>query len=124
MIKFIKFLLFALCLFGVKTAAFAQFTGPNSTDKMYTVKEIKSSAAKLDRSEELVKVKGFIVKQVNKDTYKFKDSTGDILVEIKKRYLPAKPFDEKTELILIGEVDYDFLEGTEIEVEQVLFVEP
>ena len=91
---------------------------------MYTVKEIKSSAAKLDRSEELVKVKGFIVKQVNNDTYKFKDSTGDILVEIKKRYLPAKPFDEKTELILIGEVDYDFLEGTEIEVEQVLFVEP
>lgn len=100
----------------------AQYTGPSSTDRIYTVKEIKENASQLDKSDELVRVRGFIVKQINKDTFQFQDKTGTIKIELKKKYMPAEPFDEKTELILTGEVDYDFLEGTEIEVEEVEFV--
>jgi uncharacterized protein YdeI (BOF family) len=38
--------------------------------------------------------------------------------------LPSRPFDDKTELILIGEVDNDLFEPVEIEVKEVLFVVP
>jgi uncharacterized protein YdeI (BOF family) len=36
--------------------------------------------------------------------------------------MPAKPFDEKTELIITGEVDADLLESTIIDVKKVEFV--
>lgn len=103
---------------------YSQYTGPRSTDKFYSVKEIKDNASHLDKSDEIAKVKGFIIRQINKDTYEFKDHTGTILVDIDKKKLPARPFDDKTELILIGEVDHDLLEPTEIEVDEVLFVNP
>ncbi len=105
-------------------SSFGQYTGPASTDKFYTVKEIKDNAARLDKTDELVKVKGYITKQLNKETYEFKDNSGTILVEIDKKRLPERPFDDKTELILIGEVDYDLLEPVEIEVKQIYFVNP
>ncbi len=103
---------------------YAQFTGPNSKPKYHTVKEIKANAYQLDRSDALVKVKGHIIKQVNKDSYEFKDNTGVISVDISNKKLPAREFDETTELILIGEVDYDMFEPVEIEVKEVIFVEP
>ncbi|HNU77045.1 MAG: NirD/YgiW/YdeI family stress tolerance protein [Prolixibacteraceae bacterium] len=99
-----------------------QYTGPGSTGKVYTVKEILENAAKLDKSDEVVTLKGYIVKQHNSDTYHFKDSTGEIRVEIEKKNLPATPFNEKTELLITGEVDFDLLEGTEVEADKVELV--
>lgn len=94
----------------------AQYKGPGAINKSFTVKEVTLQASKLDRSDTLVKLQGFIVQQINGDTYWFQDATGKIKIEIGKKYLPAEPFDEKTEVIITGEVDYDLLEGTEIEV--------
>jgi uncharacterized protein (TIGR00156 family) len=102
--------------------AYGQYTGPNSTDKVLTVKEVLKNAPMLDRSDRLVKVKGNIVKQLKKNTFLFKDSTGSIQVEISKKSFPARLFDDKTVLYLIAEVDYDFLEGSELEVKQVFFL--
>lgn len=99
-----------------------QYTGPGSTGKVYTVKEIKEKAAKLDKSDETVILMGTIVKQYNSDTYLFRDSTGEIKVEIKKKDLPATPFNDKTELLITGEVDFDLLEGTEVEADKVELV--
>ncbi len=99
-----------------------QYTGPGSTGKVYTVKEIREKAAKLDKSDEVVTLKGYIVKQLNSDTYQFRDSTGEIKVEIKKKDMPATPFNDKTELLITGEVDFDLLEGTEVEADKVEFV--
>ena len=99
-----------------------QYIGPGSTGKVYTVKEILEKAAKLDKSDEVVIVKGYIVKQHNSDTYQFRDFTGEISVEIKKKNLPATPFNEKTELLITGEVDFDLLEGTEVEADKVELV--
>lgn len=99
-----------------------QYTGPGSKGKVYTVKEIKEKAAKLDKSDETVTLKGSIVKQYNSDTYLFRDSTGEIKVEIKKKDLPATPFNDKTELLITGEVDFDLLEGTEVEADKVELV--
>ncbi|MGV8096202.1 MAG: NirD/YgiW/YdeI family stress tolerance protein [Mangrovibacterium sp.] len=99
------------------TQLYAQYKGPGASGKSLTVKEVTKSAYKLDRSDALVKLQGFIIEQINGDTYWFRDTTGKIRIEIEKHLLPAVPFDEKTELYIIGEVDYDLLEGTEIEVE-------
>lgn len=119
--NYIKVFVTVIVLF-VSGNLYSQYTGPGTTAILYTVKEIKDNASHLDKSDELVKVKGYIIKQINKDTYEFKDNTGTILVDIDKKKLPTRPFDDKTELILIGEVDHDLLEPVEIEVEEVLFV--
>lgn len=97
----------------------AQYKGPGTNSKSFTIKEVTQQASKLDRSDTLVKLQGFIVQQIKGDTYWFQDATGKIKVEIGKKDLPAEPFDEKTEVIITGEVDYDLLEGTEIEVDHI-----
>jgi uncharacterized protein YdeI (BOF family) len=38
--------------------------------------------------------------------------------------LPETPFNEKSTVTIVGEVDYDILEGTEIEVEQITVDKP
>lgn len=114
-------ILFITSIFAISiNSVFGQFQGPATLDKIYTVKEIKENASKLDRSDQLVKVKGFIIKQINKDDYTFQDSTETIRVELKKKYMPVQPFDDKTELIMICEVDFDMLEGVELEVEEIV----
>lgn len=99
----------------------AQYTGPGSVAKLYTVKDITANASKLDKSDALVEIKGFIVEKINKDTYWFRDSTGQIMIEMDEKDIPSTPFNEKTEVVLTGEIDYDLLEGTEFEVKQFRF---
>lgn len=117
-----KALLFSL-LMVVGYAASAQFKGPKVPEKTYTVKEVLDNATRLDRSDAMVRIQGYIIKQINYDTYEFRDSTGTIQVEIDKKRLPNKPFDQTTKLIIMGEVDYDLLRPVEIEVKEVLFAE-
>ncbi|NLM91494.1 MAG: NirD/YgiW/YdeI family stress tolerance protein [Bacteroidales bacterium] len=119
--KFVIYINLAFVLFLSSEKAFGQYQGPGVSGTLTTVKEVKKHAAPLDRSDALVRVEGFIIRQINQDTFEFKDSTGTVKVEIDRDKLPEKPFDENTLLILVGEVDYDLLEGTEIEVEQILF---
>ncbi len=115
----------ALLLIAMTTVSFlffGQYQGPGVSDKIYTVKEVKANAIQLDRSDALVKVKGFITKQINGEDYEFKDSTGVLRVEIDRKRMPQKPFDETTELILYGEVDYDILRPVELDVKEIIFV--
>ena len=106
-------------LAGIFGTLSAQYTEPGSTAQVKTVKEVSDNALKLDRKDTMVKLKGFIIEQLGDDNYMFKDATGKIKVEIDKKRLPAATFNENTEMVIIGEVDYDLLEGTEIEVKNV-----
>lgn len=108
---------------SASSSSYGQFQGPGVTDKTHSIKEIIKNAYLLDRSDAMVKVQGFIVKQINSDTFEFKDKTGTLKVEIDKKHLPNSPFDDKTELILIGEIDYDLLKPVEMDVNEVQFVE-
>lgn len=120
--KTILLAVFFAALFGNTSA---QYTGPGAEIKFYTVKEVLDNAQKLDRKDTMVKLKGFVVEQINDEDFWFQDATGKVRVEIEKKYMPDAPFNEKTELIITGEVDYDLLEGTEIEVEKKIeFVQP
>jgi len=117
--KTIKMILTTAFFAGIFSIANAQYTGPGSKAELYTVKSVSDNALKLDRKDTMVKLKGFVVEKINNEDYWFEDSTGKIKVEIEKKHLPAVAFDEKTELKIIGEVDYDLLEGTEIEVKHI-----
>ena len=45
------------------------------------------------------------------------------MLEIDKKDMPERPFNDTTKLIIIGEVDYDVLEEVEIEVEEIHFTD-
>lgn len=109
-------------LVPMSTLSYGQYTGPGSTEKMFTIQEIQGQAAELDRKDVKVKVQGFIVKQIKGDKYEFRDKTGSIRVEIDKDKLPARSFDENTELILIAEVEKDLFQSVKLEVEKLEFV--
>jgi uncharacterized protein (TIGR00156 family) len=100
----------------------AQFNGAGSNSKFLSVKEVKEQASQLDRSDALVKIQGFIIEKISDDKYWFQDATGKIRLEIDKKKLPAVPFNEKTELVLSGEVDNDFLGEIEVEAKLVEIV--
>ena len=121
--KRLQLILIFIFLTGAPQLVKGQYTGPGSEVKLMTVKEVEGAALKLDRKDTQVKLKGFIIEKLNDENYTFSDATGKIKVEIDKKSLPSFPFNEETELIIIGEVDYDLLEGTEIEVERVMLPE-
>lgn len=118
--KRFKYILWTFLTGFISTSCNAQYTGPGSTDEFTTVKEVMDDASALDKSDRQVKLQGFVIEQINNDTFWFKDKTGKIRVEIEKKQMPSTPFNEKTEVIIIGEVDYDLLEGSEIEVDNII----
>lgn len=119
-----KIILYAVMTLLASVSVNAQYTGPGATLKTYTVAEIKAEASRMDKADVIVNIQGHIIRQLNAETYLFKDATGEVNVEIEFDVLPHSPFDENKEVILTGEVDYDELEGVEIEVERLEFVNP
>ncbi len=116
-----KLILTAAILFAAFTVN-AQYTGAKAKPKTLTVSEINKKAAKLDNKDELVEITGHITSQIDSETYWLSDSTGKIKVQIDKNKLPAQPFNETNLITIVGEVDYDLLEGTEIEAKRPVVV--
>lgn len=98
----------------------AQYTGPGAHGTKQTIAYVKEHASSLDKSDALVQLSGFIVEKVTKQDYLFADATGKMLVEISKKVLPLTPFDHKTKITLVGEVDYDLFEEVEFEVKEII----
>lgn len=116
--KQLKIYLAAIAFMVIAGTAQAQYKGPGAEGKIFTVEEVNNQASKLDKRDTMVKLKGKIIEQINNENFWFSDETGKIKIEIEKKHMPPVPFDETTEVIIIGEVDNDFLEGVEIEVKQ------
>lgn len=119
-----KYLLFTTILMLAMLSthdAQAQFTGPSSFRTATTVSEVIEDARRLDRQDALVKLRGFVVEQINEDEFWFEDATGRVRLEIEPQYMPSAPFDHTTELVIMAEVDFDLLDGTEIEAKRILF---
>lgn len=121
--KIFRNIAFSFILISLNLLSYGQFQGKQVKNKTYTVSEIKKNATMLDRTDAIVKVKGNIIQQLNSETYVFMDKTGIIRAKIKKKVLPKVPFDEKTDLILVGEVDNDIFEPVEIEVKEMIILE-
>jgi uncharacterized protein (TIGR00156 family) len=117
--KTMKMILMSAMFVAIFGVANAQYTGPGSKAKVMTVQQVSDDALKLDRKDTKVKLEGKIVEQLGDEMYWFEDSTGKIKIEIDKKYMPATEFNHETKVVIVGEVDYDLLEGTEIEVKEV-----
>src|SRR5690554_6845100 len=116
--KTINNLCLAVFLLFASQFTYAQYTVPGSvTNNTMTVKQINENASALDKSEKIIQIKGYVIRQINEDTYIFKDNTGELTVDINPDELPSAPFDEHTEVIIIGEIDYNVLDGIEFEAD-------
>lgn len=121
--KIFRNIAFSFILISLNLLSYGQFQGKQVKNKTYTVSEIKKNATMLDRTDAIIKVKGNIIQQLNSETYVFMDKTGVIRAKIEKKALPKVPFDENTDLILVGEIDNDIFEPIEIEVKEVIILE-
>ena len=82
--RFKHFLIPLLAVFFF-TNVNAQYTGPGATVDLTTVKEVLDNASKLDKSDNQVKLQGYVIEQINNDTFWFKDKSGKIRIEIEKK---------------------------------------
>lgn len=92
------------------------FSGPGADFQNCTVQQAKSM-----RDDSFVTLTGSIVSQIDDDDYIFRDNTGEIRVDIDRKYMPAETITPQTRLRISGEVDKDFGK-VEIDVKRVEIV--
>ena len=107
---------------GFGASAFAQYQGPGSQlsqaqskGTITTVSEVR----KRGRDDQMVTLTGFVTKKVGREKYLFRDSTGEIRIEIDDDVMPNEQFDEKTKVEVTGEVEKDFLHSIEIDAKAI-----
>jgi uncharacterized protein (TIGR00156 family) len=112
-------LLLAVMLLGTQTTV-AQYTGPSSgANRGMTISEVLKNARILQLRDNHVQLRGFVVEHIREDYYLFRDDSGEIWIEIYGDVMPTWPFDESTEIVLTGEVDFDVFRGTYIWVQRI-----
>ncbi|APD06416.1 hypothetical protein UJ101_00884 [Flavobacteriaceae bacterium UJ101] len=84
-----------------------------------TIKEVIKDASSLDKKDTLVQITGFFVEQINHEDYWFSDSKDRIHVSLDDD-IQFPSFNKNQKVTIVGEVDYDFMNGTEIEIEQII----
>ena len=109
---------FVFCLSVLSaSAAMAQFTGPSASGPPTTVSAVGNA-----RIGSYVTLTGNIVNHQRSDYFTFRDDTGEIRVEIDNDILPTTPIDDKTRVEIRGELEKDFMESPEIDVDVIHIV--
>lgn len=103
----------------VAMPAVAQYVGPGAQPVATTVQAVLSKPV----DDLRVVLRGKIVRQVSSDKYVFSDGKHEIRVEIDDRLFPARPVTATTTVEIVGEVEKDFMESPEIDVEALHIVE-
>jgi uncharacterized protein (TIGR00156 family) len=104
---------------SMATAAYAQFTGPGAQQPpaktvLGTVAEVLGKPV----DDQHVRLTGTLVRQTGRETFLFRDATGEIQVEIDREDFPAgEPVGAETVVVIEGEVDTRFMKKPEIDVE-------
>jgi len=94
----------------------AQYVGPSTHTTTRTVADVLKNPV----DDQAVVLRGTITKKVGNEKYLFTDGTGEIRVEIDDKHLAQQRFDAQTKVELRGEVEKDFLESPEIDVDAVI----
>ena len=105
-------------LLGVMSSAQAQFTGPGALPEKTSLAEVLANPV----DDQRVKLRGHVIKQLSSDKYLFSDGRQQIRIEIDRKLLPSQPFDQEMTLVIEGEVEKDFMESPEIDVDRVSIV--
>lgn len=114
--RFILIVLSASAL--ISPLASAQYVGPSTTPTYQSVADVLKNPI----DDARVVLEGYIIRQVGKEKYIFSDGTTEIRVEIDRKYFPATPINEKTKVQIRGEIEKDFLQSPEIDVEYLAIV--
>lgn len=106
-------------LLAMGATASAQYVGPSNTPVYKTIGEVLKSGV----DDSPVQIEGYLVKRVSKDKYIFSDGAAEIRVEIDDKHFPAaSSVNEKTRVQIRGEVEKDFLQSPEIDVDHLAIV--
>lgn len=100
--------------------AAAQYIGPGTARPPGSLTELLKSPV----DGQGVQLRGRLLQQLNSDKYLFSDGKSQIRVEIKSSVFPKQAIDDQTEIDILGEVEKDFMETPEIDVERVEVVPP
>lgn len=103
-------------LLAVAAPAHAQFTGPGAPAVL------KDLGSVLERplDDQRVSLTGHLVQQLSSDKYLFTDGSKQIRVEIDREFMPATPFGPEVWIVIEGDVEKDFLESPEIDVDRLV----
>lgn len=93
--------------------ALAQYSGPGATPAATSVQAILAKPV----DDQPVNLRGKIVRQIKGDKYIFSDGKGEIRVDIDDKLLQGISLNEQTLVEISGEVEKDFMESPEIDVD-------
>ena len=99
-------------------AAQAQYTGPSAQVTANSVADILKNPV----DDQPVMLRGFLVRQVGNEKYMFSDGTGEIRVDIDAKRFAGQQIDAKTKVEIRGEVEKDFLQSPEVDVDTILII--
>ncbi|WP_026878965.1 NirD/YgiW/YdeI family stress tolerance protein [Ignatzschineria larvae DSM 13226] len=116
------------CALG-SSVAFAQFSGPssaggfidknapavNTTGQVISVKDAITL-----RDDSKVVLEGKIVEQVGKEKYRFKDASGEVIVEIDNDDWKGIQVTPQDTVLIYGEVDHHRHRPTDIDVDHIM----
>lgn len=106
-----------LSIAGISTAVQAEYVGPASAKAKPALSVAEVLKKPVDN--QAVLLSGVLMKKVGNEKYLFSDGTGEIRVEIENEVFPAQTIDGKTKVELKGEVEKDFLDTPEIDVDLI-----
>ena len=112
----------AAALLAVSTLAAAQYSGEVAYKTAKRNTPTAASVAdvlKTSQDDQLVTLKGKLLKKVADEKYIFSDGSGEIRVEIDDELINTLKVDNSTKVEIVGEVEKDFLEDLEIEVKSI-----
>ena len=96
----------------------AQYAGPSSQTAPRSVADI----VKNPMDDQAVVLRGFLLRKVGNEKYIFSDGTAEIRVDIDTKLFPLEKIDDKVKVELRGEVEKEFMETPEIDVDVLLIV--
>ncbi|WP_392560040.1 YgiW/YdeI family stress tolerance OB fold protein [Orbus mooreae] len=97
-----------------------QLSGFNAGEQTITTVE----QAKQMNKDAWVTLQGNIVKQIGDEDYLFRDSTGEINVEIDHKYWRGQTVTPNDTVQITGEVDHHRYKPTDIDVKRVVVLSP
>lgn len=113
---------FSLILLSVSALlsplASAQYAGSSNAATYRSVADVLKNPI----DDAPVVLEGHIIKQVGKKKYIFSDGTAEIRVEVDQKYFPTTPINEKTKVQIRGEIEKDFLQSPEIDIEYLAII--
>ncbi len=102
MTKYLSTLLIFLILLAISTTASAEFVGPGSTKSLVTAKSVSEM-----NDDDNVILEGYILKKISSEHFIFKDSTGEIEIEIDNEDFRGVKVTPETKVRISGEIDKD-----------------